>query len=327
MVDYEQKPLKIIRPCQKTYWKFLIRFRYFIEPADRRMIIILRKFIVVVFLLGYCAFAAGCATMVWNEGFDKGILKNHYNKNIYCMPEASRFCHPVIEQGYFKGITKRYGRQYYQYVVPDVFTEAANDDGLEITIPVSPHDKHAGIKTVDAFEKNDKVAYVIFYDRNIYKDNSPSKEHIPDWECSAVNPFKTVADEALAVDYPTLILVAIPGLSSGAQIRAGKRMNVADPSTIDAGLKKTMCVNCAKTGFSLAASVQPGVSNDDSCQWWYWSDIYETNGYKPMSAAGYNFVRVLGHLVTVPFDVVTSPVQLTAYIMLGPEYRQKISGQ
>ncbi len=290
-------------------------------------IIIFRKLTAVVFLLSVCALSTGCATMFLNDGISKGVLKNHYDKNKFCVPEESRFCHPTMEKGYFKGITKRFGRQYYTYVVPDVFTKSLEDDGLEITLPVSPDNKRASIKMVDAVEKNDKVVYVIFYDRNIYKDDPSRQEQIPAWECSSGNPFREVSDIAVSPDYPTLIFIGIPELSSGAQIRAGIRMNIAELSNVAEELKKYMCVKCPQTGFTLATSIQPEASRDDACQLWYWSEIYESNSYRSMSAAGYNTLRVLGHLVTVPFDILTSPIQLTAYILLGPEYRHKISGQ
>lgn len=246
--------------------------------------------------------SSGCATMLLHEYIDDKVYPHFTDAYSIIKPDIE--CkNKKLLMGYFKGITEQNGKQYYNYVIPDIF-RGISGYGLEIFIPISPEDKNAIIKKTDKFKINNNPVYV-FYDSDEttrYKFK-PTRDHFISG-CDN-DLFKNVS-----LNYPTIIIVNRLYNYSGALIHLGQKMNIIDPLNIDAHLRERIYTNKQEKEFSFKQFEQTDVNKYSPCELWYWSDTYVSNDYEKLTRLLKKTILTPGYIFSITYDIVTIPFQI-----------------
>jgi hypothetical protein len=270
---------------------------------------ILKKVIFIFIVLCLSTLCTGCATYMWNQTIDRIMLVPSFDQKF----EVNHF--PVKKiKGYFYGIKEHDNKKYYNFVVPNVF-KGYSKEWIEIILPVASEDKNAILTKVDSFEGNRDYIYINY--QNSF--TSGSKIDLDSLNYYAPNPFEI--DNTVSYKHPTLIAFCLPNYGSGAYIRIGQKININEPSNINANLQGKLYLVCQKTGENpkyILAEKMTDINKDSSgnCEWWYWSDTYVSNAFDPFKSIEINIYRGVGYIVTVPIDIVTSPIQLLIYLLI-----------
>lgn len=257
-----------------------------------------KRMIKVVFILLLSSQFTGCATGMWNDKINQQLKPSH-DENIMMShsygDEAKGYY-----KGYFNGIKKSDGKEYYNYIIPDALGDPAKY-WLDVLIPVGSNDKVAQIKKIEYFTGTNDAIYVQ-YDRGYNFESMVSNIH----------KFSS------SYNYPTHIQFHLSSYGSGASIWLGQKIDVTNTSSISEEMQGNLYLVCQPPhSYPLVKKLAKKITDvskdiNGNCELWYLSNKFITNPYEGSLAKsiGLNVIRVAGCFITVPIDILTSPIQL-----------------
>lgn len=283
---------------------------------------IIRNAAFITLLFPCFALCTGCITLSWNDKIKSHLVQNVSDKQAPCVgfePYGlnGKCVHPSYTKCTYIGLAGQDSVNYHHYICPNMYNDST-DAFLDIYIPYLETGREVAI--IKSIDRKNIPHIPIQSERPVYIQFSSIATINPKFvqstdQSGPTNPFST--------NYPSLISVGFDGVEG--TLRAGQRIDVKKLSKEDLkrfGIKGRNYLSVCPETKAYIDSMPPYVYNQEvtydirsDCDLWYWSDTMVVVGYiKGNNKLPWKVLKYTGYLVTVPLDVLTSPIQLPAWI-------------
>lgn len=227
-------------------------------------------------------------------------------RQIGIYPDRVLKCRPyTLYKGDYLGIETIQGERYYHYIIPNIYSQEKSFFDLKIPVDYSKAASEIKMREILSAYTSAHSVYVAFTD----------SFH------PAMNPRYVNSDIDVILDsrYPCLMLFGINGRGQKATLRIGRKayyndLNNRGGSEVGNNYYKA-CRETPKDSWSIhdTVEIKPGSTFDEtSCDLWSWSDTLKSEQeYRRFTGAVLSFMQNFGSVVTVPLDIISSPVQIT----------------
>lgn len=122
-------------------------------------------------------------------------------------------------------------------------------------------------------------------------------------------------------DYPFFMKINVPRNASGITLSIGGK--IGSDRGVDLPPGYLICLDSHNKKYLLAFQGGKEYVPQENCKW-YWSTTYTANThYDLVSYSLFRSMEYIGYIVTVPFDIVTSPLQILAFYKFANAFHVK----
>ena len=272
----------------------------------------------------------GFFTRYWDDKIDSQVVWKHYmswGPNNALSPEPiAKDVYGSYYKGEYRGIKHLNNQEYNWYIFRNPLSKPSKRF-LEILLPIGNTNTMAILRTFDQYAAQKEYTYKYSTDIcYVYlRYRLVSAESVP-----AVNPKFLAASEAqlykhyhspnyfsdsvFTTDYPSILDLTANSSGSDSTIRFGYKMA---PETTQGEKEENLsavyvCSATIESSDALAGSQVYA----NGCETWLWSNPVKTK-FENQLTLGDDLERDrrFGHILTVPLDIITSPIQATVAIL------------
>lgn len=220
--------------------------------------------------------------------------------------------HPEYKRCDYIGTAAIEGFHYHQYLCPNMYNDSKHAF-LELLIPFVEGEKEAAI--VKSVHRRDGEAKRTNVDRPVYIGFN--HELRPD---GIRRVDRSLHDTPFFTSFPSLISMNLNQLTGKASLRfmqkKAKGLYTSNELIQLSSKRDDHYRSACPETFDMPIYDYYKKSGRDECELWYWSDemivsgAIETTNKTPLKVK-----RAMGYMITVPADIVTSPIQLIGLIV------------
>jgi len=274
----------------------------------------------------------GCITKTWNDTIDRRLAAEFKedNQKPYKLPSDRSNMYASAGIGYYMGTRELKKAQYNDYVMPDVFTNTSAT-GLIISLPIYKNSGTASLVHLPMMKINEKPVIVI-YSSEITSLNGYERIGCLNLNCAHEFLSNLAAINTLSPELSSAIRNVLNG-NSGVVLfellNGGSKASVriinkkqpdqsADSNSAIYSQSYLVCDIKNRPGLPVDIIINDVeyYSKYKYCSLWYASDIFEVSYDEPSIYYVKNGPRYAMYIVTVPLDILTSPFQLSQYLVM-----------